>query len=114
MDEEEEKYIRELRIIDDMFPNAKFIPSINLENLDDIVSDKKEIIIKQNLTCYHYDNINKRPKYFTIKCRENESLTNKYIMTELIKQKMKIDCDHRFVEGFNHLNNNIYEIITGS
>jgi hypothetical protein len=114
MEKTQEEIDIEIRQIDEMFPDAKFSPSIDLENLDDKVSDKKEIIIKQDFTCYCYDNKNKSPKYFTVKCKENESLTNKYIMTELMKQKMKIDCDHRFVEGFNHLNDNVYEMWTGS
>ena len=114
MEEVDEELQREFRIIDDMFPGADFTPSIRLKDLDDIVTEEKEIIIKQDFTCYCYDNMNKFPKYFTVKCKENESLTNKYIMTELMKQKMKIDCDHRFVEGFNHLNDNIYEMWTGS
>ena len=114
MEKTQEEIDIEIRQMDEMFPDAKFSPSIDLENLDDIVSDKKEIIIKQDFTCYCYDNMNKSPKYFTIKCSENESLTNKYIMTELMKQKMKIECDHRFVEGFDKHKDNIYEIWTGS
>ena len=114
MEKTQEEIDIEIRQMDEMFSDAKFSPSIDFEELDDVVSDKKEIIIKQDFTCYCYDNINKSPKYFTVKCRENESLTNKYIMTELMKQKMKIDCDHRFVEGFNHLNDNVYEMYLGS
>ena len=114
MDEIDEELQREFRIIDDMFPEADFTPSVRLENLDDVVTDEKEIIIKQDFTCYCHDNMNKRSKYFTIKCGEHESITNKFIMTELMKQKMKIDCDHRFVEGFYKHKDNIYEIWTGS
>ena len=35
-------------------------------------------------------------------------------MTELMKQKMKIECNHRFVEGFYKHKDNIYEMWTGS
>lgn len=114
MDEEDERIMRELQIIDDMFPDAKFSPSIDLENLDDIVSDKKEIIIKQDFTCYCYDNINKRPKYYTIKCGENESLTNKYIINELIKKGIRVECDHVFLESFDLLKDNTYLFSCGS
>ena len=114
MEKSDEQLESEFRMIDEMFPNSKFSPSIDLENLNDIVSDKKEIIIKQDYTCYCYDNMNKRPKYYTIKCGENGSLTNKYIMNELIKKDLKLECEHRFLEGFNHLNDNIYELCLGS
>ena len=85
-----------------------------LKDLDDIVTEEKEIIIKQTFTCYCHDNMNKRSKYFTVKCKENESITNKYIMNELIKKNLKLECEHRFLEGFNHSNDNIYEMWTGS
>ena len=114
MEKSEEQLEREFRIIDEMFPNAQFTPSIDLEDLDNIVTDKKEITIQQTFTCYCYDNMDKPPKYFTIKCGENESITNKFIMTELMKQKMKIECNHRFVEGFYKHKDNIYEMWTGS
>ena len=114
MEKSKEQLESEFRMIDEMFPDAQFTPSIDLENLDDIISDKKEIIIQQTFTCYCYDNMNKSPKYFTIKCGENESLTNKYIINELIKKGLKVDCNHRFLEGFNHLQDNIYEMWAGS
>ena len=47
MEKSKEQLEREFRIIDEMFPNAEFSPFIDLENLDDIVTDKKEIIIQE-------------------------------------------------------------------
>ena len=76
--------------------------------------DKKEIIIQQTFTCYCYDNMNKSPKYFTIKCGENESLTNKYIINELIKKGLKVNCNHRFLESFDFIEDNIYLFSCGS
>ena len=114
MEKSEEQLEREFRIIDEMFPNAQFTPSIDLDDLDNIVTDKKEIIIQQTFTCYCYDNMNKSPKYFTIKCGENESLTNKYIINELIKKGLKVNCNHRFLEGFDQLHDNMYLFSCGS
>ena len=114
MEKSEEQLEREFRIIDEMFTNAQFTPSIDLEDLDNIVTDKKEITIQQTFTCYCYDDMDKPPKYFTIKCGENQSLTNKYIINELIKKGLTIDCNHRFLEGFYQLHDNMYEMWTGS
>ena len=114
MEKTQEEIDIEIRQMNEMYPEANFSPSISLEELDDKVSEEKEIIIKQDFTCYCYDNMNKRPNYFTIKCSENESLTNKYIINSLIKKNLKLECEHRFLEGFNHLNDNIYELCLGS
>ena len=114
MEKTQEEIDIEIRQMNEMFPDAKFSPSIDLENLDNIFSDKKEIIIKQDFTCYCYDNINKRPKYYTIKCGENESLTNKYIINELIKKGIKVECDHVFLESFDLLKDNTYLFSCGS
>lgn len=107
-----EQYEREFRMIEDMFPNAKFNVCIPIEDLDNIITDEKEIIVIQKIHCYCYKR--KRTKYFTIKCNENEFLTNKYIITELMNQKMKMQCNHRFLEEIHKNKENIYEIYAGS
>jgi hypothetical protein len=47
-------YVTEQLIIDQMFPRAKFVVSIPLPEIDDVVTDLKQIIIKQTFDCYCY------------------------------------------------------------
>ena len=35
-----------------MFPNAKFTIAIDIEELDEVVTEQPEIIIKQEYSCY--------------------------------------------------------------
>tara|TARA_B110000495_G_C22796776_1_gene465493 strand:- start:283 stop:699 length:417 start_codon:yes stop_codon:yes gene_type:complete len=97
----EEQYCREIEIIDQLFPNAEFTIAINIEELDDILSDKSSIVIKNTYTCRCYDNCKKEPDYFHITRKIGEQMTQKYIILELIKQGLKRECDHHFLEGFD-------------
>ena len=111
-----EKYEREQQIIEEMCPNAKFEIAIQLEYLDDVVSVENLIIIKHKYDCYCYDNVKpKKTKYFCINGNGN-AITNKFIIKNLIKQKLSLKCNHTFVEGFHKLANSNcqYEIMTGS
>jgi len=112
--EEEDNYERQCKLIDDMFPGAKFTISIDLNDLDNIVTDKKFIIIQQTFNCYCYDNMNTKNKLYTVKCLENESLTNEYIINELIKQGLKVNCNHIFLESFDFIKDNLYLFSCGS
>jgi len=112
-------YVIEQTIIDNMFPGAKFVVSIPLNEMNNVVSDLKQIIVKQTFDCYCYagiptrsqvDNDERRissgddgrvvPKWFPIHCRDNEKMTNKHIIQELIRQDMSLLCNHCFLEGF--------------
>jgi hypothetical protein len=101
-DEElEEKYECERKQIDQMFQHALFDIAIELEELDEVVSDQTYIVVKNTYTCYCYDDCKKNTEYFYITCNPCEKMTNKFIIQELIKQKLNLqDCNHRFLEGF--------------
>ena len=82
-----------------------------LNELNDIVTSKKKITIQHTYTCYCYGDNPLPTKYFII---EGDKLTNKYIIDELIKQDLTMNCNHIFLEGFNELHDNVYEIMVGS
>ena len=111
MEKTPEEYEKEIEMLDEMFFDAMFDVIIDINELDDLVSDKKEIIIQQEFKCYCYKNLPREKKLYTIK---GDKLTNKYIINELIKQDLVLNCDHRFLEGFNNIKGNLYEIILGS
>ena len=98
-------------MLDEMFFNAYFDVSMDIKKLDDLVSDKNEIIIQQEFKCYCYKNLPTDNKIFTIR---GDKLTNKYIIEDLINQGLVINCDHRFLEGFHNIGGNLYELVLGT
>lgn len=97
--------------IERMFPNAKFIIAIDIDELDDIVTDKKFITVAKTYTCYCYDNCNKTPKYFYV---TGDKITNRVILNKLIEYNLYIECNHCFIEGFDKISDYQFEISTGS
>jgi hypothetical protein len=120
-DEEAEfrKFECERKIIDELFPNAQFEISIELENLDSIITTKKEIKLLQTFDCYCYQGIEgtsnantKSDKLFIIKSNNNP-MTIRYIINELIKQNFTLECNHRFLEELQ-VNGHNLEYFLGS
>jgi hypothetical protein len=110
-----EEFENEQKIIESMFPCADFTISIELKDFDDIVSDKDTIFIKQTFDCYCYEN--KKPiktKYFKV-INKDGVITNKTILEVLYDKKCKLNCNHRYIEGFTKINDSdTYDICTGS
>jgi len=111
--------MREIEIIDKMFPNAKFTVAIPLSEIDDVVSENDHIILKKDMSCYCYDGLQNHPKaeWFLVKRPEGQKLTNAVIIRELIKQNLELDCNHCFLESFDRYPKDSecqFEIGTGS
>ena len=102
MDDTEQQYEAEINQIEEMFPNAKFSIAINIEDLDNVITDQTNIVVKHTYECYCYDNCNKNTDYFYITNRQDYKMkmTNKFIITELITQGLTLECNHVFLEGF--------------
>ena len=112
MEKTEEDYEKDIEEIEKMFPNAKFSVAIEIEELDNIVTDETYIVVKNTYDCYCYKN-KRNTEYFYI---SGKHITNKFIIYKLIKQGLDLDCDHRFLEGFckSKDSNCQFEIATGS
>ena len=80
--------------------------------LDDILSESDQIMIKQNFDCDCL-HVKRVPRYFRIKGFGN-SLTNRYVIKELIKQRLSLECNHIFLAGFIKNTDCQFELITGS
>ena len=94
-----------------MFPGARFNVAISSKETKDIVSDEKRITIKHTRSCYCYGDNPLPTQYFTI---EGSELTNKYVIEQLIIQGLHMDCNHYFLEGFNNIYDDVFEIMVGS
>ena len=106
----EAEYETEYELIHEMFPDANFTVSIPIEELDDVVSIEQTIVIKLSYNCHCYSERPKFSKWFNIRCNTDGKITNKTILNELIKQNLKLECDHQFIEGFDKKTVAQYEI----
>lgn len=87
--------------IEQLFPNALFDIAMDLEELDEVVIECQDIVVKQVYDCYCFDDCKKNTEFFNISCKGCEKMTNKFIIQELIKQGLNLqECNHHFLEGF--------------
>jgi hypothetical protein len=108
-------------IVQQMFPTANFIISIPLQDIEKTISNLDKIIVKQTFDCYCYDGYEPElpAKWFPIHCSfdKGEKMTNKFVINELIKQSLVLDCNHCYLKGFILSSNNTtcqYEMLLGS
>jgi len=99
-DSDEEEYMKEIEIINEMFPDIRFVIAIRLAEMDEIISEKDTIVIKSDYRCYCYRYAHRNTDFFIINRPKNGKITYKHIFTELMNQELDLlDCDHRFIEG---------------
>jgi hypothetical protein len=113
----EEQILWEMQEIKKMFPKANFTVAVKYEELDYEITLEKDIIIKHKFDCFCYDHLEKKKtQFFHIHKNKNEKITNKFVINELIKQGLVLDCHHHYIEGFENKSKNPcqFEIITGS
>ena len=94
------------------FPGALFVVAIDESELDDIISESDQIMIKQEFTCYCF-NVKRDPLYYHIKGSCGKKLTNRRVINELIEQKMNLECNHMFLEGFTQKTDVQFELDVG-
>ena len=97
----QEEIDAENEIIDNLFPDANFSICIHSSELEEVLTDEKNIVIQHSCNCYRCGDNNKTKYYFIT----GDNMTYKYIINELIKQGLKAKCDHQYLEKFYKLNN---------
>ena len=109
----EQEMEEEIELINNMFPDSNFSVAIDIDELDDLITDKQFIIVKNTYNCYCYDNCKKNATYYYIR---GTSMTNRYVIEQLIKQGLDLECNHVFLEGFDKCPDSDcqYIICTGS
>lgn len=106
-------YEGEQLYLEQQFGRPDFDISIPINELDEVVSDNPEIVIKNTYGCYCYTGCYRPTDYFVIRANR---ITNRVIIHELIRQGFDPRCNHIFLEGFNKCNpcSIEYECIMGS
>ena len=103
----EEYIVFEIEQITQMFPDAMFEIAIEIEDLDTVITEQDFIIVKVDYRCYCYSHCKKNTDFFVIQCADNNTMTNRFILNELIKQELDLDCNHRFIKGFTKTPNTL-------
>jgi hypothetical protein len=115
MEKTEEQYEADFKYMEARFPDAGFSICIDRDKLKDLLTEDKQIIIKQDFfcRCYGCENIDNRPpnKYFII---NNDVMSYENVIDELIKQNCITDCDHNFLELIVKQTDIQYELCFGS
>ena len=106
----EDEYEHEFELLEQMFPDAEFTVSIPIEEIDDVISTEPIIIMKLNYNCRCYSESPKVADWFNIRCNTDGKITNKTILKELLMQNLKLECDHRYIEGFQKITDVQFEI----
>ena len=109
----DEKFHYDESIDKSEFQGAMFVVDIDESKLDDILSEKDQVIIKQDFDCYCF-HVKREPRYFHVKGPKGQPLTNRYVIKELIEQKMNLECNHMFLEGFIKKTECQLEVMTGA
>ena len=87
----------EFNLLNEMFPTAQFTISIDVDEIHDIISTENVIVIQESLYCYCND-MSTKSNLYTIK---NMVMTQKNVITELIRQGMTRPCNHKFLTKIN-------------
>ena len=103
-----ELFLEEQRNIDAIFGDTNFTISIPYTELDELLTEKNQVIIKSDYSCYCYDLEPRNSEYFIV-C--GDRLTIKYVLLELKKQNLCLECNHRFVEGFEPTKNSDIQFV---
>ena len=101
--------------------NAQFVIEIDYADMDSLVTDKDQAIIKhEGCYCDIYIHTDEPLKVDTYLVRgQAGELTHRFIIHELIRQGLKVTCGHKCLEGFcisydNQIMENEYELLFGS
>lgn len=119
---DEVKYEQERVAIDLMFPDCPFDICFSLDELNQIVSRKNRImLIHNNMTCICcgdvplYKTRNQKSCGIWVNASNTQvGVSNLDCIKALYKIHWKPTCNHRFVELFWHIKDNLYEVGCGS
>ena len=99
--QQEQELNDEIAWMNERFKDAKFSVDIPKNELDYLLSEEPQIIIKQTFICpcYKCECCDKLPNKFF--CITNNNMTQANVIDELIRQNLECKCDHFFLEGFD-------------
>jgi excinuclease UvrABC helicase subunit UvrB len=107
------EYETEWKIIQQMFPDAKFTISIALEKMNKIITNNDIVVIQLIHNCYCYEDNERKNEYVLVK-NDGNGITYKNLIDALIKEQYDPNCSHYFLENFYFINEITLEPFFGS
>ena len=97
-----------------LYPDAKFDICFKLHELDIFIYDQKTLLLVLDHRCCCYRNCPTPDDYLIVNSSNNQNITIRDVINQLVKSGYDPDCDHRFLESIYHKQNNIFEAFFGS
>ena len=119
-DTEYQMFLRDQKIIEETFPDAKFDVCIYPSDFDDECCDgRTDVMIIHKCWCNYCDSCRHLCPTDFIRVTNTKPITNRMVVNALIENGFNPECDHRFFEGVykkNRGNNESmeYELCMGS
>lgn len=104
----EDEIMKEINIINEMFPDALFDVCIDLNIMNNVLSENSIIMIKSDYTCFCYREFPRNTDFFIITRPKNGKITYRHVFTELINQGLNLinqGCNHIYIEGITQSKN---------
>ena len=112
-EEDIKKMEEENDVVAAMFPDANFQVCIGLEELDEVVSNKDQVVVKTTHICYCYDSTHRNNGFYIVR-NEGWGITTKMLIEGLIQDGFHPECNHCFLEGFDKVNDITFSPFFGS
>jgi hypothetical protein len=116
-DSDDDEILAEIEYMDKTFADAEFSVCLKIDELDDIVSTEKTIVIKNSQEAWWEPETREmgfNHFFYVIKL---DVMSKRNIIFELIKKGLEGDGDHRFLESISPTregNNTQFELSWGS
>ena len=106
-------YTEEYKLLKRMFPGANFIISMNIEELDQVLSKKDSIVIKIPYLCYCYKEKPRTTDFIVVR-RRGKGITIRNMIEAMVKEDYNPRCAHKFLDLFEKVNDVTFEANFGS
>jgi hypothetical protein len=111
-DDDSYDFEEEQQKMNEMFPNCKFSICIDIDEMNDIISEEPQIIIQCN-PCNGYCKKSGNRIYIYVYNNGN-GITNKDMIQAMIDANYDPDCNHIFLETWEQMNDVTFYPLFGS
>lgn len=112
--EDDYAFERQMTEMRKTFPKAKFTICIELDQLDEVLSNHDAIVIKITHNCYCYSNNRRKDDLILVHNTTGKAITYKDAIEAIVKYKYDPKCSHVFFEGFTHVGDCLFKTYFGS
>lgn len=90
-----------------------FTNDIEETEMNEVISNKRHVVVKIKHNCYCYDNNPRRTMFFVVSS-EGNGIRVRDLVNKLTEERYEAKCNHQFLEGFDRVNDITFEAFFGS